>query len=440
MLSLFGGKKREEQLANERAQFESEKEAWMANAKNALVLELQQERDAFERDKAEWEAATRASLVEQLKDERESHVARIQADCLHFEVAKSQWKEETLMSLRQQVEAEKEAFEAYCAATNGALERQRLEMHEQLSAEKVAIEHNRLALESLKAKLMAHSAIPEDETVTLNVGGCHFMCRTVLLTKIPDTFLSALISGGWKGANARDGTMFIDRDPEVFPIIMTFLRTFGTSFNWDAYRATWTAREALLVAIEAEFYLLKPFMLPPLDGRILNKEQWALIVEDKFVDRELLYDSNVHEFTREELQHRVHESHSNILLVARLSNGDTLGWFTPFLSFKLGAKYSHATGVYVFRTDNASKGDPKTYVSKINIPNAPQWFQWEEAPRASSSVFVGKNIAYGESSTQPGITIVLGGAHKRHVRWFIDNRPSSFPFTSLEIWRLITPQ
>jgi hypothetical protein len=55
--------------------------------------------------------------------------------------------------------------------------------------------------------------------VTLNVGGTLFSLHTDTLQQYPDTKLARQIHGGWK---AND---FIDRDPELFPIIANFYRT-----------------------------------------------------------------------------------------------------------------------------------------------------------------------------------------------------------------------
>eukprot|EP00056_Hartaetosiga_gracilis_P013227 m.217407 g.217407 ORF g.217407 m.217407 type:complete len:1053 (-) comp13811_c0_seq4:75-3233(-) len=88
-----------------------------------------------------------------------------------------------------------------------------------------------------------------DDVVKLNVGGKLFVTsRTTLLYSLADTsFFSALLSGG-QHHTILDGGIFIDRDPRLFEIVLTYMRTgFVRSAQVDL-------RELLC---EAEFYGLE---------------------------------------------------------------------------------------------------------------------------------------------------------------------------------------
>ncbi|XP_060534512.1 BTB/POZ domain-containing protein KCTD3 isoform X2 [Cylas formicarius] len=59
----------------------------------------------------------------------------------------------------------------------------------------------------------------------LNVGGKRFSTSRQTLTLIPDTFFTALLNGRISSLRDEKGCIFIDRDPEVFSIILNYLRT-----------------------------------------------------------------------------------------------------------------------------------------------------------------------------------------------------------------------
>ncbi|EYC02426.1 hypothetical protein Y032_0100g3294 [Ancylostoma ceylanicum] len=68
------------------------------------------------------------------------------------------------------------------------------------------------------------SDIPE-QIVNLNVGGHRFATSSHTLTWIPDSFFTSLLSGRIPTVRDDSGAIFIDRDPDVFRIILNYLRT-----------------------------------------------------------------------------------------------------------------------------------------------------------------------------------------------------------------------
>ena len=60
--------------------------------------------------------------------------------------------------------------------------------------------------------------------MTLDVGGeRRLTVSKSLLTSVPDSPLAAMFSGRHK-VHERDGAVFIDRDPEVFSLLISYLR------------------------------------------------------------------------------------------------------------------------------------------------------------------------------------------------------------------------
>ncbi|XP_073950300.1 BTB/POZ domain-containing protein KCTD3 [Choristoneura fumiferana] len=69
------------------------------------------------------------------------------------------------------------------------------------------------------------------EIVNLNVGGTRFATSWHTLTWVPDTFFTALLSGRIPTVRDETGAIFIDRDPNLFGLILNFLRTRDIDLN-----------------------------------------------------------------------------------------------------------------------------------------------------------------------------------------------------------------
>lgn len=72
---------------------------------------------------------------------------------------------------------------------------------------------------------MAGSSDIPEQVVNLNVGGQRFATSSHTLTWIPDSFFTSLLSGRIPTVRDDSGAIFIDRDPDVFRIILNYLRT-----------------------------------------------------------------------------------------------------------------------------------------------------------------------------------------------------------------------
>ncbi|OWR45596.1 hypothetical protein KGM_202336 [Danaus plexippus plexippus] len=69
------------------------------------------------------------------------------------------------------------------------------------------------------------------EIVNLNIGGTRFSTSWHTLTWVPDTFFTALLSGRIPTVRDETGAIFIDRDPNLFGLILNFLRTRDIDLN-----------------------------------------------------------------------------------------------------------------------------------------------------------------------------------------------------------------
>ncbi|CAK1550473.1 unnamed protein product [Leptosia nina] len=69
------------------------------------------------------------------------------------------------------------------------------------------------------------------EIVNLNIGGTRFATSWHTLTWVPDTFFTALLSGRIPTVRDDTGAIFIDRDPNLFGLILNFLRTRDIDLN-----------------------------------------------------------------------------------------------------------------------------------------------------------------------------------------------------------------
>ena len=60
--------------------------------------------------------------------------------------------------------------------------------------------------------------------IKLDVGGTGFSVARSTLLSGKESFFHSLLVGGFNTAPEEDGCYFIDRDPEMFPLIINYLR------------------------------------------------------------------------------------------------------------------------------------------------------------------------------------------------------------------------
>lgn len=89
------------------------------------------------------------------------------------------------------------------------------------------------------------------DIIYLNVGGKTYATSKETLTWIPDSFFTSLLSGRISSQKDEKEAIFIDRDPELFSVILNYLRTKEVDLS-----------NVNLAALkhEAEFYGIKPLV------------------------------------------------------------------------------------------------------------------------------------------------------------------------------------
>jgi len=85
--------------------------------------------------------------------------------------------------------------------------------------------HRERELWEAEKKQIQKISRPEDEIIDLDVGGMTegFRVRKSLLTSVPGSALEAMFSGRHE-LKKMNGRVFVDRDPDVFKMVISYLR------------------------------------------------------------------------------------------------------------------------------------------------------------------------------------------------------------------------
>ncbi|VDO75048.1 unnamed protein product [Onchocerca flexuosa] len=90
-----------------------------------------------------------------------------------------------------------------------------------------------------------------EQIINLNVGGHRFATSRQTLTWIPNTFFTSLLNGRIPTVRDETDAIFIDRDPEIFRIILNYLRTKQISLSGVSL---------INLKHEAQYYALGPLV------------------------------------------------------------------------------------------------------------------------------------------------------------------------------------
>ncbi|XP_054709521.1 BTB/POZ domain-containing protein KCTD3-like [Uloborus diversus] len=97
---------------------------------------------------------------------------------------------------------------------------------------------------------MCHYMLPGD-IVRLNVGGTRLSTSRQTLTWVPDSFFTSMLSGRISTLKDETGAIFIDRDPNLFSIILNYMRTKDIDLR---------GIDISTLRHEAEFYGISPLV------------------------------------------------------------------------------------------------------------------------------------------------------------------------------------
>ena len=126
---------------------------------------------------------------------------------------------------------------------------------DEANKDKTAIQQERFAWESEKAKIAQTYRLEPD--VTIDVGGNVFRTTMTTLQRFPDTMIGAMFSGRHPLNTNKDGAIFVDRDGTHFRHILNFLRD---PYNYNVKHLG--PAEVIELKREATYYGLGDLMFP----------------------------------------------------------------------------------------------------------------------------------------------------------------------------------
>eukprot|EP01006_Ploeotia_vitrea_P000712 TRINITY_DN103523_c0_g1_i1.p1 TRINITY_DN103523_c0_g1~~TRINITY_DN103523_c0_g1_i1.p1 ORF type:complete len:337 (-),score=28.53 TRINITY_DN103523_c0_g1_i1:103-1113(-) len=125
--------------------------------------------------------------------------------------------------------------------------------------------------------------------IKLNVGGKLFITTSETLVREQDTFFTAMLNGPWKPDE--DGEYFIDRSPQLFSLVLEYLRDGKMPPACSEGAQMDRERQNVAIRDEFEFYQLRPGfdmrfypgqnLLPKLEGAEWKDSQWELHIQQK---------------------------------------------------------------------------------------------------------------------------------------------------------------
>ncbi|CEM14152.1 unnamed protein product [Vitrella brassicaformis CCMP3155] len=216
---------------------------WLKKTESDLRRErdtLRQERQSFEEEKARvWKQFMTEKTVEYEKIKEERRKA-----------------ESEMMTALKQVQIEREDARRKINEERGKLDQEKEQQRRKhlLEREKFRQEYEAFEVERRR---IVDSNIAAETMVDLNVGGVIFETSRHTLIQQSGSYLEALLSGRHPVSRDRQGRIFIDRDSELFRVVLNFLR------NPAVPPTPRDDSESVSVCKEAEFYGIRffPFSL-----------------------------------------------------------------------------------------------------------------------------------------------------------------------------------
>eukprot|EP00921_Rhytidocystis_pertsovi_P010744 GHVQ01017303.1.p1 GENE.GHVQ01017303.1~~GHVQ01017303.1.p1 ORF type:complete len:553 (+),score=99.76 GHVQ01017303.1:188-1846(+) len=209
-------------------------------------MELRRERDGVMNEQRQFEEE-KTKVWKQFQSDKQLEYEKIKEERRKTEAE--------LSSQMKQVNIEREDCRRKITDDKTKFEQER-EMHRRkmlLDREKFRQEYETFDAER---RQIVDSNIAAETMVDLNVGGVVFETSRHTLIQQPGSFIEALLSGRHHVSRDRQGRIFLDRDSELFRIILNFLR------NPSTPPMPRDAAESDAVAKEAQFFGIKFFPFP----------------------------------------------------------------------------------------------------------------------------------------------------------------------------------
>ncbi|PHJ18549.1 kelch repeat and k+ channel tetramerization domain containing protein, partial [Cystoisospora suis] len=180
--------------------------------------DLKKEKRDLLRAKKEFDDE-RKKAWERLQEEKENEYEKIKE-----ERRKAQAEMTTQL---KQIQIEREASRRKLNAERGRFEEEKEAHRRRIVLEREKFRQEAEALDGEKRRIV-DTNIATETVVDLNVGGVIFESSRHTLVQQPGSFLEALLSGRHHISRDKQGRIFLDRDSELFRILLNFLRNPGT--------------------------------------------------------------------------------------------------------------------------------------------------------------------------------------------------------------------
>lgn len=208
--------------------------------------ELKQQRGDLRREKEAFDEE-KLTVWRQFTAEKQREVQKIREERRRADEEKDASTRQVQADVE---EARRRISEERSRAEQDAHQKRRTLMHEY---EKFRQEYELFEAERQR---IVTPQLAADSTVDLNVGGQNFETARATLVRQPGSYLEGLLSGRHQVSRDRNGRIFINRDPELFRVILNFMR------NPQTPPTPRDSAESEALCHEAKFYGIHFFPFP----------------------------------------------------------------------------------------------------------------------------------------------------------------------------------
>eukprot|EP00026_Physarum_polycephalum_P012190 Phypoly_transcript_12469.p1 GENE.Phypoly_transcript_12469~~Phypoly_transcript_12469.p1 ORF type:complete len:326 (+),score=33.49 Phypoly_transcript_12469:114-1091(+) len=208
---------------------------------------------------------------------------------------------------------------------------------------------------ALEASMEQHASMAADQ-ITLNVGGQKFTTSKTTLLSHKGSFFDAMLSSGkWKPDSK--GRYFIDRNPELFPVILDYLRTGKVNlkkYSYDVYEDLQTELDFYLISIPET--MLTPYKV--LDTALEKKlKEWT-----KKSTLTLLYSGSRDGFEAQVFHAKCNNKGPTVTCV-KSTQGYVFGGYAA-AAWDSSNQFKSAPGSFLFTFHNPYQFAPTTFLRK----------------------------------------------------------------------------
>jgi len=133
----------------------------------------------------------------------------------------------------------------------------------------------------------------EEEIVSVNVGGQHFVTTTTTLRKDTKSMLYAMFSGKYPSKRDFNGSYFIDRDGKYFRYILNYLRDGNIDLPDDLHKLQQILRESKFYQVDSLVRVLtEKVQLLKEKARLTTQGDYAVVYLGGYGNNAAVYTKN----------------------------------------------------------------------------------------------------------------------------------------------------